>query len=142
DPFTSKRADFGVTLDNPPYRHQRILYPFMAWALSAGNAYLAPWAMLFINFSALCLLGWLGGIVAQTFKQHALWGLFLPLYPASLLSLKRDLPELLEISLLVGSLLLLHRGKPIRAAILITLAVLAKETALLALYLHKTTASG
>ncbi len=99
--------------------------------MSAGRADLAPWAMLFINYFALCLLGWLGGVYAQTFKQHALWGLFLPLYPASLLSLTRDLVELLEISLLVSSLLLLRRGKPVWGAILLTLAVLAKETALL-----------
>ncbi|MBO0726380.1 MAG: hypothetical protein J2P52_12320 [Blastocatellia bacterium] len=131
DPFTSKRTDFGITLDNPPYRHQRILYPLMAWAMSAGRADLAPWAMLFINFSALCLLGWLGGVYAQTFKQHALWGLFLAIYPASLLSLTRDLVDLLEITLLVSSLLLLRRGKAVWAAILLTLAVLTKETALI-----------
>src|SRR4030095_8355569 len=37
DPFTSRRTDFGVTLDIPSFRHQRILYPFMALALSAGE---------------------------------------------------------------------------------------------------------
>ena len=131
DPFTSKRTDFGVTLDIPSFRHQRILYPFMAWALSAGNTDLVPWMMLLINYSGLCLLGWLGGVYAQTFKQHALWGLFLPLIPASLLSLTRDLVELLELSLLVSSFLLLHRGKQLGAAILLTLAVLTKESALL-----------
>src|SRR5215475_3298051 len=131
DPFTSKRTDFGITLDNPPYRHQRILYPLMAWAMSAGRADLAPWAMLFINFSALCLLGWMGGVFAQTFKQHALWGVFLALYPASLLTLSRDLVDLLEVALLVGSLLLLRLGRPVWAAVLLTLAVLTKETALI-----------
>jgi hypothetical protein len=130
DPFTSKQTDFGITLDNPAYRHQRILYPFMTWVMSAGRADLAPWAMLLINYAALCILGWLGGVYAQTLKLHALWGLFLPLYPASLFSLTRDLVELLEVSLLIGSLLLLKRGKPIWGAILLTLAVLAKETAL------------
>ncbi len=131
DPFTSKRTDFGITLDIPSFRHQRILYPFMAWALSAGNAGLVPWTMLLINYSAFCLLGWLGGAFAQTFKRHALWGFFLPLYPASLLSLTRDLVELLEVSLLVSSLLLLRRGKHLWGAILLTLAILTKESALL-----------
>jgi hypothetical protein len=73
----------------------------------------------------------LGGSYAQTFKQHALWGIFLPLYPGSLSSLTRDLAELLEVSLLFSSLFLLHRSKPFWGAILLTLAVLAKETALL-----------
>jgi len=131
DPLTSRRTDFGVTLDIPSFRHQRILYPFMAWALSAGNAALVPWIMLLINYSALCLLGWLGGVYAQTFKRHALWGLFLPLFPASLFSLTRDLVEALEISLLVSSLLMLRRDKHVWGAILLTLAVLTKESALL-----------
>jgi hypothetical protein len=87
--------------------------------------------MLFINYSALCLLGWLGAVYAQTFKRHALWGLFLPLFPAALLSLTRDLVEALEISLLVSSLLMLRRDKHVWGAILLTLAVLTKESALL-----------
>lgn len=131
DPFTSTRTDFGITLDVPSYRQQRILYPLLAWAISAGRADLAPWAMLLINCAALCSLGWLGGAYAQTLKQHALWGLFLPLYPASLFSLTRDLVELLEVSLVVGSLLLLRRSKPLWGAVLLALSVLAKETALL-----------
>ncbi|HKQ73842.1 MAG TPA: hypothetical protein VJ810_08960 [Blastocatellia bacterium] len=131
DPFTSKRTDFGITLDIPSFRHQRILYPFLSWALSAGNAGLLPWIMLLINYAALCLLGWLGGVYAQTLKQHALWGIFLPLIPAALLSLTRDLVELLEVSLLLSSLLLLRRGKQFWGAILLTLAALTKESALL-----------
>src|SRR5262249_2523256 len=101
-PLTSRRTDFCGTFEIPSLRHQRNLCPFMAWALSAGNAALVPWIMLLINYSALCLLGWLGGVYAQTFKRHALWGLFLPLFPASLFSLTRDLVEALEISLLVS----------------------------------------
>src|SRR5215813_83017 len=131
DPFTSRRTDFGVTLDIPSFRHQRILYPFLAWVLSVGNAGLVPWMMLFINYSALCLLGWLGGVYAQAFKQHALWGLFLPLFPASLMSLTRDLVEALEVTLLVSSLLLLRRGKHVWGGALLTLAVLTKESALI-----------
>src|SRR5262249_9235466 len=53
DPFTSKRTDFGVTLDIPSYRHQRILYPFMAWALSAGNTKTSPPLIAFFIFYSL-----------------------------------------------------------------------------------------
>lgn len=133
DPLTSKRADFGVTLDLPPYRQQRVLYPLLAGALSLGDARLLPAALLLVNFLALCSLGWLGGAFARGAGRHALWGIFLPMYPGALLTLSRDLVELTEIALLLAGLLLLRRARYPAAAVLLTLAVLAKETALVAL---------
>ena len=131
DPLASRPTDHGITLDVPSLRHQRILYPLLARALSLGSVRLLPWAMILVNFSALCLLGWLGGLYARSLQKHALWGVFLPLYPGSLLTLTRDLVELSEVALLVGSLLLLRRGRHAPATLLLVLAVLAKETALL-----------
>lgn len=131
DPVTARRTDHGITLDVPALRHQRILYPLLAKALSLGSARRLPWAMLLVNFSALCLLGWLGGLYARSLGKHALWGVFLPLYPGSLLTLTRDLVELSEVALLVGSLLLARRGRHVPATLLLVLALLAKETALL-----------
>jgi hypothetical protein len=126
DPLTSRRTDYGITLDAPSLRHQRILYPLLAKMLSFGSERLLPWAMIAVNFSALCLLGWLGGLYARSLQKHALWGIFLPLYPGSLLTLTRDLVELSEVALLVGSLLLLRRGRHVTATLLLVLAVLTK----------------
>ena len=131
NPFTSKVTELGITLDAPALRHQRILYPLLAWILSLGDADPVPIILLLINFISLCAMGCLGGTFAQTLKQHALWGIFVPLYPGFLFTLSRDLVEILEITLLLGSLLLIRRSKPIGATLLLTLAVLTKETALL-----------
>lgn len=131
NPFTSRTTEFGITLDAPPLRHQRILYPLLSSGLSFGNHDLLPTVMILLNFFALCLMGWIGGIYAQTLKQHALWGILLPIYPGFLLTLSRDTVEILEATILLGSLLLLRRGKPILATVLLTLAVLTKETAVL-----------
>jgi hypothetical protein len=131
DPLASRPTDHGITLDVPALRHQRILYPLLARALSLGSPRRLPWAMLAVNFSALCLLGWLGGLYAQSLQRHALWGVFLATYPGSLLTLTRDLVELSEVTLIVGSLLLVRRGRHVVAALLLVPAVLAKETALL-----------
>src|SRR5882762_8506241 len=46
DPFTSKRTDFGITLDMPALRHQRILYPLLARILSLGYDSLIPTMMI------------------------------------------------------------------------------------------------
>lgn len=37
DPITNKVMDYGVTLDLPAYRHQRILYPGVTNLSSLGN---------------------------------------------------------------------------------------------------------
>jgi len=131
NPFTSQATEFGITIDNPPYRHQRILYPLLTWILSLGNANFVPVMLVLINYIALCAMGYIGGSYAQMLKQHALWGVFLPLCPSFLFTLSRDLVEILEVSLLSGSLLLIRRGKPVSATLLLSLAVLTRETALL-----------
>ncbi len=131
DPFTSAVTDFGITLEKPAYRHQRILYPLLVWALSLGSPALIPWMMLGVNLFGLCVIGWLGGAYAQSLKRHALWGLAIPFYPGFILTLTRDLAEIVAISFLLGSLLLLKRNRHILAVILICLAALARETVLL-----------
>lgn len=131
NPFTSQVTDFGITIDAPALRHQRFLFPLLAWALSTGNPQALLVVMVLINFLCLCVLGWIGGHYAQALRQNALWGILLPLYPGFLLILSRDLVEILEITLFLTSLLLLRRRKPIAATVLLSLAVLTKETALL-----------
>lgn len=132
DPFTSERTGFGVTLDLPPVRQQRILYPLLARALSLGDARRVPAALIFVNLCALCLVGWLGGALARDLGRHALWGALVALYPASLLTLARDTTELTEVALLLASLLLLRRGRHAAATVALALAVLARETAVVA----------
>jgi hypothetical protein len=131
NPFTSQATEFGITIDEPSLRHQRILYSFLTWTLSFGDPSRVPVVMVLINLIGLMVLGWMGGHYAQSFQQQALWGVFLPLYPGFLLTLSRDLVEILEITLLVGSLLLIRRAKPLAATLLLSLAVLTKETSLL-----------
>jgi hypothetical protein len=131
DPLTAKATDFGITLDTPPFRQQRILYPLVCGIFSAGDPRILPAVMILVNVVALCVMAWIGANYARAFDVHALWGAFLPLHPAFLFSLTRNLVEILEVSLLLGSLLLLRRGRPLLATLSLSLAVLTKETALL-----------
>jgi len=131
NPFTSKATDSGIALDDPPLRHQRILYPLLTWIFSAGNPRAVPVVMVLLNVFGLVMLAWIGGQYALTLKQPAFWGLLVPLYPGFLLTLSRDLVEIVEITLLMASLLLLRRALPLAATVLLSLAVLTKETSLL-----------
>jgi hypothetical protein len=131
NPLTSQREEFGITLDTPPLRHQRILYPLLAWVFSLGSPNRLPLALILINFSALCLMGWIAGAFAQQRGLHSLWGVFLPLYPGFLFTLSRDTVEILEATLVLASLYFLFRRKTLLATLFLCLAVLTKETSLI-----------
>jgi hypothetical protein len=132
NPFTKQPTEHGITLDRPAARQQRILYPLVVWLAAFGSARFVPALLIFSNYFALCLLGWLGGVYAQTLNRHALWGVLLPLYPGWLTVLRCDSPEILEVCLLLASLLCLQRKRHAIATLLLALALLTKETALLA----------
>jgi hypothetical protein len=131
DPFTSERTAFGITFDSPRYRQQRILYPLIAWALSLGRPEAVPWVLIAVNYAALCAIAWLGGAYARHAGRHALWGMAFPLYAGFLLTLSRDLTEIVEVCCVLGAVHSVRRGRQWWGAGLLTLAILAKETALL-----------
>ncbi len=126
NPFTHRWSEYGIRLDVPTYRQQRILMPLLAWIFSLGNPSAIPWLFLIINIAGVALLAWCSSRLAAPWWSAAVW-----LYPGWLLTLSRDCAEILEVSLLMATALALQRRRFALAAILGTLAVLAKETALL-----------
>jgi hypothetical protein len=131
DPFTSRRIAFGVELDSPAYRQQRIGYPFLTWLSSLGRSDLVPTMLIAVNCFALCVIAWVGGVYARLMNCHAIWGLLLPLYPGFLYTLSRDLTEIIESAFLVLGILLLKVNKPVLAGMALAGAVLSRETALI-----------
>lgn len=129
DPLTREWAAYGIRLDNPPYRQQRILYPVLAWLLSRIKCGTVPWAMLLINYAALIAIGGLGAAHAIRAGHAPEWGLLFALWPGFLVSLTRDLTEPLAAALLLAALLV---RRPWLSALSLSLAVLARETMLLA----------
>lgn len=139
NPFSNKQTDYGIRIDGVIYRKQRILYPFLAWLLSFGCPTLVPIVMILINYLALCWMGFIGGVYAKDVNRHALWGIVFPLYAGFVLTLSRDLTEILELSLLLSAFVSMGKGRGLLTAILLTLAVLTRESALLvviAVYLY------
>jgi len=133
DPFTAKPEEWGIVIDAPSYRQQRILYPLLVWALSlGGNPALVPLMMLLVNYVSMCLIAWLAAVYVRSMGQHALWALAVVLYPGLLLSVSRNLLEPLQICLLLAALVLARRGGRTGAALVLCAAVFTRETALLA----------
>jgi hypothetical protein len=131
NPFTTQRTELGVTMDNPPYRQQRILYPFVVWLLSLGRPEAVPTLMIAVNYASLCVLGWFSARLFQSFGHAPIWGVAVVIYPGLLISLSRDLAEVMEACLLVGSLVMLRQARAWAATALLSAAVLTRETATL-----------
>ena len=112
-------------------QQQRILYPTLVYIAAFGSPAFVPALLVFINYICLCLMAWMSGVYAQSLMRHALWGVLIPLYPGFLTSLRSYSPEILEVCFLLGSLLCLRRSRHILATVLLSLAVLTKESALL-----------
>jgi hypothetical protein len=131
EPFTRVKDAYGIELDNPPYRQQRILYPLLAWLLSLGIPTLVPAMLVAINFAAVCALAWIGTRLARSFGRAAGWGILLPLYPGLAVSFARDLTEVVAVCLLAAALLALMNKRFVLATVLLCGGVLTRETTVL-----------
>ena len=131
DPFTSKKTAFGISLDNPPYRQQRIGYPLIVWLTSGGGRpRLIPFWLLAVNCIGLVAIGGAGGALAESFGKSALWGVIFPLYPGFLMTLARDTSEIVAWAFALGAIVAMRRDRNVAAALLLTCAVLTRETTL------------
>jgi hypothetical protein len=131
NPFTSKQTDFGVHIDSPAYRHQRIFYPLLVSVLSFNNPGRIPINLILVNYIALCCIAWLGSTYVKSINIPALWGILFSFYPGFLLSLSRDLTEIIAACFVLATLLSLRKDKPVIATVLLSAAIFTRETAAL-----------
>lgn len=130
NPFTRERTEWGIKLDNPAYRQQRIIYPLIVWMLSLGQPGPVPWLMILVNLVAVSFIGWMGAKYVASLGVQPIWGIVFSFYPGFLLTIARDLTEIVAILFLLSGLFFLRRGKGVYATCAFTLAVLSRETAI------------
>ncbi len=130
-PYDLRVDAHGIVIDSP-LRLQRIAYPTLSWLVAAGRSQWVAAALVAVNILALAALGLLGGILARDHGRRPLWGLLLAGFPGFLFSLSRDLTEIVAAVGVVAGLLAWRRHRPTVAGMAFTVAVLARETALLA----------
>jgi hypothetical protein len=131
NPFTAKQTDFGIHIDSPAYRHQRIFYPLLVSVLSFNNPGRVPTNLILVNYIALCCIAWLGSAYVKSINIPALWGILFSFYPGFLLSLSRDLTEIVAACFVLATLLSLRKDKPVIATVLLSAAIFTRETAAL-----------
>lgn len=128
DPWATDRTVAGVTYDLPALRNARWGYGALAWAAAAGDPDLVPWALVGLNVAAAFAVGAIGGGLARSSGRHAGWGALLVLWPGFAYSLSLDTSELVASAFLLGGLLALRRRRWVPAGVLLTAAVLTRDT--------------
>jgi hypothetical protein len=130
NPFLVEKDAFGISLDKPAYRAQRMFYPFLAWVFSCGDARIVPYALIGINVLSLMALLWLLTRVIRILAPDAspVYAFLAVLLPGFLFGLSRNLSEPLGVALVAAALLSLLHRRVIPAAIAFSLACLTRET--------------
>jgi len=131
DPFTDKKEDFGIKLDSPLLRQQRILLPFFTWLIARGDPAITPPVMMAINLAAVAGCAFVSSLLLSGLGISAWYGLLFALYPGFAISVGRFLTEPLTLFMIFLSLLMLVHRKNLAASILLSLAVFSRETATL-----------
>ena len=98
--------EFGDTtgLDEPNFRYQRIVFPFLVKVLSLGRPGWVPWVMLVVNLAAVGGSAYFAASLLGKFGANPWWGLTLFLSLGYLIAIRFDLLEPLAIFFLVAAL--------------------------------------
>jgi len=130
DPFKLNGLVNGISVDKP-IRWQRVGYSFIAWALSFGHAPLVPYMLVLVNIVSFAAIAATGAMIAKSYGRHPLFGLAFCAFAGTAVTLARDLTELVAAVAILASALALRRGHPVACGLLLSLAVITRETALL-----------
>ena len=129
-PWTQQRTDYGITLDNPAYRQQRIATPALAWAVGLLPGVSTALALLLVNVAALTVAAAFAVRLAVALGRHPLTGLVLAVPAGMPISLGRHLTEPVAWAAVLAGLWYARQQRWPATAAALTVAVLARETSL------------
>ena len=130
EPWTQQRTDYGITLDNPAYRQQRIATPVLAWAVGLLPGFSTVLALLLVNVAALTVAAAFAVRLAVALGRHPVAGLVLAVPAGMPISLGRDLTEPVAWAAVLAGLWYARQQRWPATAAALTVAVLARETSL------------
>ena len=131
EPLPTTQTGHGITFDSSSYRAQRVVTPALAWAVVRLTPLEEAAALLAVNVLALLVAAWAAGRLVRRFGGHAAWGVLPVLSFAMVIPLARDLTEPVAWAATLVALELWLAGRRPWAALLFTIAVLARETSIL-----------
>jgi len=132
-PFRMGPSAFGIEIDNPAWRDQRIVYSIVVWAVSLGRAAAVPAVMFLVNLGGLAAIAALAVRLTARLQLSALTPLAILLCPGFFITLSHDTTEILAVALLLAALDAYFAERLIAYAVFGVLASLTRETSILAL---------
>jgi hypothetical protein len=120
----------GIRIDSY-YRLNRILYPVLVWVLSLGHERAVDVMMVVVNAIAILGVMVVGLWVARRRQVSPFWAFALLAIPGLVGALSRDLTEALATALAVAAVAAIRADRHWWGVVLLTGAVLARETTLL-----------
>jgi hypothetical protein len=132
-PLRFQQTAFGITLDNAPWRMQRILYPALAWGASFGRAAWLPAAMFLVNLLGLAAVAMFAVLLTARLRLPALTPLAIMVWPGFIIALTRDTTEIVAAAFLLGALDSYFAKRLLAFGVLGALATLTRETSILVL---------
>lgn len=114
------------------FRVARMAYPVLAWLLAAGRNGALAWTLLVLNLIVVVALTFGVAAYARARGWSGWWALAVGLLAGFLAGTLRDLSDPLAGASMLGGLMLWERRRPRGAAVLLSVAVLAREPMLLA----------
>jgi hypothetical protein len=130
EPWTDEPTAYGITLDNPAYRQQRIATPVLAWTVGLLPGVSTLLALLLVNVAALTVAALYATRLAVLLGRRPLTGLVLALPAGMSISLGRHLNEPVAWAAVLAGLWYARQRRWGPAAAALTVAVLARETSL------------
>jgi hypothetical protein len=132
-PWDLHATAFGITLDKPAWRMQRIAYPVLAWAASLGRAGFVPWALVAVNLAGLVAIAVFAVRLTARLHLSPLTPWVIMLWPGFIVTLSHDTTEIAACAFLLAALDAYFADRLWLYAVLGGVATLARETSLLVL---------
>ena len=111
NPFDFEKTAFGVTIDNPAWRTQRIGYPIAAWVVAFGHASLVPSALLIVNLLGIGSIAWFAIRLSRDLQLPSWFPLMVVAWPGFVYTLSRDTTEILAASFMLAALSMYFGGR-------------------------------
>jgi hypothetical protein len=131
-PLSTAARVGGVAFDHPAWRMQRILVPALVHVLALGIPAAVPWVFIGLNLAGVFAIAWLAAMLARQFSLPWVAPVAIAFWPGWQIALVHDTTEIGAAALLFAALTAYLRERMAAYALLLALATLARETAILA----------
>jgi hypothetical protein len=132
-PFRLSRTAFGITIDDPAIRLQRILYPVLAWLLAFGQKPFIAAAMVLVNLLGMAILAATAVRLTRRLKLPSLTPLAIVLWPGFIITATHDTTEILSAAFVLLTLEAFLAGNLLTLLLAGMAATLTRETGVVVL---------